>query len=283
MSRWRTLLNLGRVSNLPTVWSNCLAGWWLGGGGNLRAIPWLLAGATLLYTGGMFLNDAFDVEFDRQRRKERPIPSGAISAGAVWFWGFALLAAGEACLLVVGLQTAALGLTLLLCIVVYDAVHKLVAFSPALMGFCRLLLYLVAASTGADGITGRALWCALALAVYVVGLSYMARVESTRGPIHCWPVILLAAPVVLALFMNAGPYRNPALLLAGILALWILRSLRPALWSAERRVGRTVAHLLAGIVLVDLLAVADLPRDFAWAFFGLFGLALVLQRFVPAT
>ena len=29
----RTLLILGRVSNLPTVWSNCLAGWLLDGGG----------------------------------------------------------------------------------------------------------------------------------------------------------------------------------------------------------------------------------------------------------
>ena len=33
MSKLRALLILGRVSNLPTVWSNCLAGWLLGGGG----------------------------------------------------------------------------------------------------------------------------------------------------------------------------------------------------------------------------------------------------------
>src|SRR2546429_470557 len=50
----RTLLVLGRVSNLPTVWSNCLAGWWLGGGGNIDKLPFLLEGATFLYTGGMF-------------------------------------------------------------------------------------------------------------------------------------------------------------------------------------------------------------------------------------
>ena len=34
-SKLRTLLILGRVSNLPTVWSDCLAAWWLGGGGNV--------------------------------------------------------------------------------------------------------------------------------------------------------------------------------------------------------------------------------------------------------
>ena len=33
MAKLRTLLVLGRVSNLPTVWSNCFAGWLLAGGG----------------------------------------------------------------------------------------------------------------------------------------------------------------------------------------------------------------------------------------------------------
>ena len=67
----RTLLVLGRVSNLPTVWSNCLAGWWLGGGGHFAKLPFLLLVVTLLYLGGMLLNDAFDADFDRQHRKER--------------------------------------------------------------------------------------------------------------------------------------------------------------------------------------------------------------------
>ena len=31
---WYALLILGRVSNLPTVWWNCFAGWLLGGGGS---------------------------------------------------------------------------------------------------------------------------------------------------------------------------------------------------------------------------------------------------------
>src|ERR1700733_832512 len=94
LTRLRTLLTLGRISNLPTVWSNCLAGWWLSGGGNVWKLPLLFFGVSALYTGGMFLNDAFDEEFDRQRRPERPIPSGEISARAVWTFGWALLAIG---------------------------------------------------------------------------------------------------------------------------------------------------------------------------------------------
>src|SRR3954452_796413 len=82
---WRTLLVLGRVSNLPTVWSNCLAAWLLGGGGkNWDRFALVCSGATLLYIGGMYLNDAFDANFDAQHRRERPIPSGRIPLGWVW-------------------------------------------------------------------------------------------------------------------------------------------------------------------------------------------------------
>jgi 4-hydroxybenzoate polyprenyltransferase len=283
MSRLRTLLQLGRLSNLPTVWSNCLAGWWLGGGGNFEKLPFLFVGATFLYIGGMYLNDAFDADFDRQHRGTRPIPSGAISVQAVWRWSLAWLAAGSIGLIGLGKVTGMLGVALLLCILAYNALHKLISFAPVLMGICRMLLYVIAASTGVQGVTGWALWCGLALATYVIGLSCLARGESTGGPAPYWPLVLLAAPVPLALIMNTGIYREPGILLSLILVLWTIRSLRPALWSKERNVGAAVANLLAGIVFVDLLAIADASREFALVFFLLFGLALLLQRVVPAT
>src|SRR5580658_8244849 len=111
-TQFRTMLVLGRVSNLPTVWSNCLAGWWLGGGGNFWELPFLLSGVSFLYTGGMFLNDAFDEEFDRQRRPERPIPSGKIAPSLVWRYGFGQLAAGVLLLLLCGKLAAACGVIL---------------------------------------------------------------------------------------------------------------------------------------------------------------------------
>src|SRR6266487_2708079 len=104
---WRTLLILGRVSNLPTVWSNCTAGWLLGGGGTVWILVVICLGATCLYIGGMFLNDAFDVEFDREYRNERPIPSGQITLDAVWRWGFGWLGAGTVILVLLGKTTGA--------------------------------------------------------------------------------------------------------------------------------------------------------------------------------
>jgi hypothetical protein len=281
-STLRTLLVLGRVSNVPTVCSNCLAGWLLGGGGDWPRFILLCAGATLLYIGGMYLNDAFDAEFDAQHRRERPIPSGAITAKAVWQIGFLLLIGGIALLVPLGFASIVLSILLAISILLYDAVHKLVTFSPLLMAFCRFLLYLTAASASADGVTGLAVWSALALACYIVGLSYLARKEATGVVIQRWPQFLLAVPVLLAIVVNDGESRSSGLLASAIFVLWSVRALR-SIWMEPRNVSHAVAGLLAGIVWVDLLAVANEPRLIGAVFVALFLLALGFQRLVPAT
>jgi UbiA prenyltransferase family len=282
MPSWRTLLVLGRTSNLPTVWSNCLAGWWLGGGRNTANLLPLLVGSTLLYAGGMYLNDAFDADFDMQFRRERPIPSGAIALQMVWRIGLGLLGAGAICLILLGKTTGFLAVLLALCILAYDAVHKLITVSPVLMAGCRFLLYLVAASAAAHGVTGEAVWCGFALAGYIIGLSYIARKETTRTTPAYWACFFLAAPVVLALVLNASGIRQ-ALVLCGVLALWSVRCLRYVFGGAERNVGHAVAGLLAGIVWVDLLAVVDCQHALSAVFVALFVAAVLFQRFVPAT
>ena len=281
----RTLLILGRVSNLPTVWSNCLAGWWLSGAGNFWKLAPLLIGMSALYTGGMFLNDAFDADFDRQRRATRPIPSGLISAETVWRLGWTCLAAGIFSLLFLGKTAAGLGVVLAVCIVIYNAAHKAVTASPWLMGLCRFWVYVIAGTAGAWGLNGWPIGCGFALALYVAGLSYVAKRESFRGPVPHWPLLLLAAPIGLALLLNAGEARKPAWFVSVILALWTAQCVRTVFFAGEKMVGRIVAGLLAGMVLVDWLAVAPLlPHATSGLIFvAFFGLTKWLQNFVPAT
>ncbi len=279
----RPLLILGRVSNLPTVWSNCLAGWLLGGGGSAPRFGLLCLGASCLYLGGMFLNDAFDAEFDRQHRQERPIPSGAISPSKVWGWGLGWLAAGLLLLSLLGTTAMVLGFVLVACIVAYDAVHKAITLSPLLMALCRLLLYLVAAAAARRGVTGLAIWSGVALAAYVVGLSFLARKESTRDRIDYWPCWLLATPIVLAWIVNAGEYKMRALVFALALVTWTVHCLHDTYWGATPSVGRTVSGLLAGICLVDLLAVAGGTPLTGMAFVLFFVAALLSQKLIPAT
>ena len=286
-SQWRqelrTLLLLGRISNLPTVWSNCLAGWLLADGGRPLRFVLLCLGASCLYIGGMFLNDAFDVEFDRQYRQERPIPSGWITPAKVWGWGFGWLLAGLLLLSLLGTLPMCFALLLAGCILLYDAIHKAMTLSPILMALCRFLLYLVAAAAARRHFPGLVVWSALALSAYVIGLSYLARKESARGQIRYWPCWLLATPILCAWIVNAGPYTMRAIVFSLLLGLWGFQCLRNTYAGATPSVGRTVAGLLAGICLVDLLAVAGGTPATGSAFIVLFIGAVLCQRFIPAT
>jgi 4-hydroxybenzoate polyprenyltransferase len=177
-----------------------------------------------------------------------------------------------------------LAVVLAICIVIYDAAHKAIVASPWLMGFCRFWIYVIAGATAANGLNGNSIWCGAAMAFYIVGLSYVARRESFRGSIPHWPLIFLAAPVFLAMMMNANATRVPAISLSLILILWIARCARAIFFGGEINVGRIVSGLLAGIIFVDWLAVApQCPPWLSAIFLILFGATVFLQRFVPAT
>ena len=294
MKTLRALLILGRVSNLPTVWSNCLCGWVLVRGTNMDAMVFglLITGATLIYLGGMFLNDACDATWDREHRAERPIPAGAISEQAVWRIGIGLMAAGMFFLCLQGGVTALLSLMLFNTILVYNFVHKKITWSPLLIALCRWWLILIAAAFAHTALgvetafrdaqeAGQAAWVALVLFGYVAGLSVLAKEESTLGAVRFWPCLLLLLPVARALLMNGAT--QWVLLAGGVVLLWVVRCLQFTFWTEQRDIGRTVGGLLAGMVLLDLLAVAGAPTEYAVTFLLLFGLSLAAQRWVPAT
>lgn len=276
----RTLLVLARVSNLPTVWSNCLAAWLLAGGGPWARFALVCLGGTLLYTGGMFLNDALDEGFDRLYRPERPIVSGQIASRSVWILSVLLLIGGCGTFALLGKVPGLYGGALAAVIIFYDVVHKRTIFAPLLMAACRFLLYLTAASVLERATTAQVVRPAAALGVYIVGLSYLARGESTGEARLRWPVALLFIPAILAVFTAPMRFGNVGWIVA-LQAGWTLWCLGGRRLALIRVIPQGVSGLLAGIALVDLLAAAGC--GFPTPFLCLFVLAILLQRVARAT
>lgn len=282
--RLSTALRLGRVSNLPTVSSNVLAGLALSGAGLYPAGPIAVAClcASLLYVGGMFLNDAFDAEVDARERPERPIPSGLARRGEVFAYGAGMLLVGVVLAATLTLGSGALALATAAVVVAYDVVHKRTGFAPLLMGLCRVGLYWVAAFVVASPDVPRVSLGSLVLCAYVVALTYAAARENSTALVRIGPLVGLYAPVFVV-----GP-RLHSLLGFGCLLVFVLATVRNNLRVRTRQpvhIRAGIGGLIAGISLLDAvwLAALDAPTPAVLVALAAFLLTLTLQRFVAGT
>ena len=104
MSRLRPWLELARISNLPTVFTNVSVGTAVGvahahdGFFRWNMFGWTCLSVSLLYIAGMILNDAVDAKIDARERPDRPIPSGRVSRRAAFIAAGIGLALGVASL-----------------------------------------------------------------------------------------------------------------------------------------------------------------------------------------
>ena len=288
----KAMLELGRVSNLPTVLSNCLAAWVVMSGGAAwfdAAFWWLCGGAFLIYVGGTALNDVFDVAFDREHRKERPIPSGRVSEKQVKIGGSAAMAAGAALMIFLGGADPAYVLALVGAVVFYDYIHKKSWIGPWVMGLCRFLLFVAVASAFAEDARFVALMIVGGMVgLYVVGLTFAAKGESGGGKVNKWGAILVFVPVALLAFrlLQAASYAPeeqvvPLAVLA-VFLLWAIWGIR-VLKEGGAKIGKAVEMFLAGLVLLDACVVAFYLPQVALYMLAGFLLTLVLQKVVPAT
>ena len=291
--RWRIYLDLGRVSNLPTVWTNCLAGAALSGAVlETPALLILAAALSCFYIGGMFLNDAFDHRHDKRFRPGRPIPSGEAGLAEVYALGFGFLALGQSGLYAASvlqsgprLESLGIGVILGVLIVYYNYRHKTDPYSAVVMAVCRGLIYLIAASVAAGSLSNQVWAGGLVLVSYVAGLTYLAAQEDLNRVKALWPALFLLAPLAFGLHAAVrGPAHPLLFALMGFFLFWTLWS-GSFLSAQDRNVPRAVTGLIAGISLVDGVLLAAVSPELAGPALALAGLlsTRALQRFVPGT
>lgn len=282
----RTLADLGRVSNLPTVLTNVL----VGGAAALadpplRPLLGAMLAASLLYYAGMALNDAVDAPVDAARRARRPIVRGRITRRTAFAIAFGGLILGGAVAFALHPTAGLTALVLIGAIAAYDFFHGRFAGAIVLMGVCRALVYPLgaAALTGDTGLPAM-LWPMAAVLLYTVGLTLIARAEHGRGGSR-WAKAAWALPFVPLIGaagigidnQGLGTFAAGCLVAWGVYAALLVNRARP-------KTKRAVQAWIAGFCLIDAVYLALLDQvSLMLLAFGLFGLTLALHRVVKGT
>jgi len=288
---WSIWLGLGRVSNLPTVWTNTIAGVVLAGGAisDPRLLLLLLA-MSACYIAGMFLNDVFDSEIDALERPERPIPSGLIDAATVSKAAWALFGLAVVLLLIIGFLfnngtgwwPLLFGIFLIAAIVFYNVHHKDNPASPIVMGTCRMLVYLSCAYAITSKPSLSVFICAVLAVAYLIGLTYVAKQENLTEIKNLWPLACLGLPIIYGLTQIS--HQNYTWIYLLILVTWVVFTCSNLWRKPVGYIPRTVVGLIAGIALLDALFVAAAGEPVIAMFcVAAFALTLFLQRWVSGT
>jgi len=190
----RAWLEILRISNLPTVWTNVLVGAVLSiavarpSNPSLISVLIAIIAGSCLYLAGMVFNDVFDLEIDRRERPGRPIPSSRIGRGAATTIGAVLLAIGVGLPWFHGVIAGSVATGIGVMLLAYDALHARTAWSVLLMGGCRAGLYILGMAclndpTGSgadDGLLLAVIGGGIA-AIHVAAFSMVARDEVTEA------------------------------------------------------------------------------------------------------
>lgn len=299
-TRLQAWLELGRVANLPSALANVWMGLLVATGGWSPVWQWFLLSlaSAALYTSGMILNDWWDFDEDVRERPERPLPSGRVSRAAAGWAGFGLLVTGVILAGAAGglmpspiWRPLVVALLLAASIVLYDIVLKRTAAAPWLMGICRGLNVLLGASPaltvgGWSGFAAPVLWIAGCLAIYVAGITWLARNEA--GTVSRRPLVLGLVLVVVALIGYSSVVQSPQFLqlVRGPRDVWLFSMLMVAIGlPVIRRAARAIRNLqprtVRGAVITALRSMVILDASVCVVagqgslFYGLAVLALL--------
>lgn len=281
-------VELARLSNIPTCFSNVLVGCAIGGltdWSQWRTVLSVTVAIGLLYIAGMALNDALDHSIDRKQRPGRPIPSGRISLRLAYVFATICIAVALIVLALTSTQSLYAGLALAITITLYDYLHKRFKSTAILMGCCRGLVYI----TAAFAIAGPIDWAitvtlAGALTVYISIITFIAQGEVNATPAKRNGLAFVLPIVVLLPVIVVRPETWSWTIIAAFSTLtWLILAARHAL---ARPPSTTSAILtwLAGICLVDALYLTLLDQpNLGLGAIGCFALTTIGHRYILGT
>jgi 4-hydroxybenzoate polyprenyltransferase len=287
MNRLRSFAQLVRLPNVFTALADIALGAVVTGALPSRWLPFALLAlaSACLYCAGMVWNDFFDIEQDRRERPFRPLPSGRISVREAGLLGSILLASGLVLSLFAGLTLASptrplfLAALLVGAILAYDGWLKRTWAGPLGMGACRFLNVLLGLSLAPQPDLTRAVYLALIVGVYIVGVTWFARTEaraSSQAALSGAALVMLAGLLLalpLPVLLADSPWQHDTSPLFLYLLVGFGFYLGLPLWRAIRK---PTPPLVQSAVKRAVLGLVALDSILATAAVGVVGLVLLV-------
>jgi 4-hydroxybenzoate polyprenyltransferase len=260
---------LMRLSNLPTCVANVLTGAAIGmqfQDASLTKLAILVVSICCYYCGGMILNDLCDLKYDRMHRPQGPIVTGSISFLAALVFSWFLFFLARTIIFFIAEHALIPAAVLLLCIILYDILHKKFSASVVFMGACRALVYItcaiaVAGPSQSSAVLKASLPFAIIIGFYTLSITIVARMEN-QGRIDWRKWLSVAMPLVLiGVLFFVRPTRTVYAIIAAILLIgWMAYACR-FVFTKPPKIKSTVLTWLSGMCLVDVwfLTVLDKP------------------------
>jgi 4-hydroxybenzoate polyprenyltransferase len=203
--RFKSVLALCRVSNLPTIWMNVISASIITSSIQDQPVQWSMVviialAISAFYCGGMSLNDVCDFTWDKEHQPYRPIVQAKVSLTQAKTITWILFAIGFGLLALAPSFNGLIYSVVLFAIIYgYNIFHKQYAGSVFLMAGARAMVFVVTAQALVGELNQ---WIVLAAAlqfIYTLVLTLVGRMIAGMAILDGIVLAILVAPIWLVL------------------------------------------------------------------------------------
>ena len=247
------LMSICRLGTLPTVISNCLAGWILSGAGNTLKFLILTLCLCTLQTAISWILCLVELPNTNTYKLRHPWLSTRIPLHSHWFCCAILLWIGIFLAALCGQTIALIACLVILIGGIIALTHRIFLLSALGPGLLRALYYIAGGCVSWGGLLGYTLWGAIAIFFFMLGCGLITRRPPQWGATSMTlPIISFIIPLLLALLINDGNYRTIGICFSSAVGLWLVYIFYQQTIQTDPSLIPT--YLVSTICLYDFLA-----------------------------
>jgi 4-hydroxybenzoate polyprenyltransferase len=280
-------LRLVRIANVFTTVSNIILGYFFFTTINnldYFIIVKLISISAMLYTGGMVLNDYFDIKIDKKERPWRPLPSNKITKKnalviILFSFSYSLIFS-----FIMGSNTFIITLIMITLIFLYNKFLKNTVYGPITMGVIRSLNIVLGASQSIFLLEDSLLIFDIRFLIpvfseffYVYAITILSKKETKEFSFNLYnifPFVIIYLIIFFIFFSILFNIFNYFSLIPLLIFFLIISYSQITLLKKIITIQKSISHLIIMIVILDSVFITDIVGIY-------YGLTLSFLLIIP--